>query len=184
MLGSVRSEPPRRLRELPLAADPPAAPGLVPGDRDVDEALEEVPLGRCRRAPCLLERLVRLEEVPGAQEVEAVHPAEGTLAAVATILLAGVDLFMRAKLEGLLREHHLVTHSGEEVPALVIADIQKVDAETLAAAWPGVPLLGYTNHTDTEGLRGAHEAGFAQVVAKSALVERAGALVGRLIFPG
>ena len=61
MLGRERPEPPRRLLELPLAADPVAAAGLVPGDRDVDEALEEVLLGRLGRAPDVLERLVRLE---------------------------------------------------------------------------------------------------------------------------
>ena len=39
---------------------------------------------------------------------------------------------------------------------------------------PDVPILGYTNHTDTAGLRRAHAAGFDQVVVKSALFERAG----------
>ena len=33
-----------------------------------------------------------------------------------------------------------------------------------------MPILGFTNHTDTAGLRRAHAAGFDQVVAKSALV--------------
>jgi hypothetical protein len=42
-------------------------------------------------------------------------------------------------------------------------------------------VLGYGNHTDTDGLRRAHAAGFAQVVVKSALVERAPLLVGRLL---
>src|SRR4029079_12825042 len=37
---------------------------------------------------------------------------------------------------------------------------------------PEVPILGFTNHTDTEGLRRAHTAGFDQVLAKSALDER------------
>ncbi len=40
--------------------------------------------------------------------------------------------------------------------------------------------MGYTNHTDTAGLRAAHAAGFDQVVAKSALVERARELVEEL----
>jgi hypothetical protein len=43
-----------------------------------------------------------------------------------------------------------------------------------------VPIVGFTNHTDTAGLRAAHTAGFDQVLAKSALVERIGALVGEL----
>jgi hypothetical protein len=43
-----------------------------------------------------------------------------------------------------------------------------------------VPILGYCNHTDTSGLRRAHEAGFDQVVVKAALVERARDLVEEL----
>jgi len=43
-----------------------------------------------------------------------------------------------------------------------------------------VPILGFTNHTDTEGLRRAHAAGFDQVVAKSALDERAKEFVEEL----
>jgi hypothetical protein len=99
---------------------------------------------------------------------------------MATILLADVDLFFRARLEGLLRQHRLVTRADGETPALVIADLVRADPDALRRAWPGVPLLGYTNHTDTAGLRAAHASGFDQVVAKSALVERAGSLVDRL----
>jgi hypothetical protein len=40
----VRAEPAGRLLELALAADAVSAPGLVPGDGDVDESLEEVAL--------------------------------------------------------------------------------------------------------------------------------------------
>jgi len=61
VLGHERREPPRRLRELPLAADPPPASRLVPRDRDVDESLEEVALLRRGRAPRELELLVRVE---------------------------------------------------------------------------------------------------------------------------
>ena len=92
-------------------------------------------------------------------------------------MLCGVDLFFRAKLEGLLPEHRFITTDGIDPPDLVIADIARVDAEDVADAYPDVPLLGFTNHTDTEGLRRAHEAGFDQVVAKSALNERAKDLV-------
>ena len=35
-----------------------------------------------------------------------------------------------------------------------------------------MPLLGFTNHTDTDGLRRGDAAGFDQVVVKSALFER------------
>ena len=55
-----------------------------------------------------------------------------------------------------------------------------IDPEEVADAFPDVPILGYTNHTDTSGLRAAHAAGFDQVVVKSALVERVHELVDQL----
>jgi len=64
-------EPPPRLLQLPLAADAVPAFGLVPRHRDVDEALEEVALAVRRGAPGVLERLVRLEERAGADQLEA-----------------------------------------------------------------------------------------------------------------
>ena len=67
MAGRERAEPPGCLLELPLAAGTVVAPGLVPGDDDVDETLEEVLFGRVRRAPGILERLVRLEVLAGAR---------------------------------------------------------------------------------------------------------------------
>ena len=100
---------------------------------------------------------------------------------MATILLCGVDLFFRGKLGALLPEHRLVTVDSTDEPDLVIVDIARVDPEEVADAYPDVPILGYTNHTDTSGLRAAHAAGFDQVVVKSALVERARDLVGPLI---
>ena len=102
---------------------------------------------------------------------------------MATILLAGVDLFFRSKLDGLLAGHHLVTSDSIEWPELVIVDIARVDPEEVADLYPDVPILGYTNHTDTAGLRRAHVAGFDQVVVKSALVERARELVNELVAP-
>lgn len=99
---------------------------------------------------------------------------------MATIKLEGVDLFFRGRLEGLLREHTLTAKAGV-APDLVIADISRVDVDEVVAAYPGLPILGYGNHTDTDGLRCAHEAGFAQVVVKSALVERAPLVVARLL---
>jgi hypothetical protein len=63
VLGRVWPEASRRLFELPLAADAVPTPGLVPGDRHVNEALEEVALLGRRRAPCILEDLVRSEEL-------------------------------------------------------------------------------------------------------------------------
>ena len=103
---------------------------------------------------------------------------------MATILLCGVDLFFRGKLEALLPEHHLITVDHTESPDLVIADISRIDPVEVSDAYPDVPILGYTNHTDTSGLRAAHAAGFDQVVAKSALVERCKELVDELTPSG
>jgi DNA-binding NarL/FixJ family response regulator len=100
---------------------------------------------------------------------------------VATILLVGVDLFFRSKLEGLLPGHHLVTAGSASPPDLVICDIARVEPVDVADSWPDIPILGFTNHTDTNGLRRAHAAGFDQVIVKSALVERASGLVDELV---
>ena len=61
MARHVRAEAPERLLELALAADLVGTPCLVPGDRDVDEALEEVALRLLRGAPGVLEDLVGRE---------------------------------------------------------------------------------------------------------------------------
>jgi hypothetical protein len=103
---------------------------------------------------------------------------------VATILLVGVDLFFRGKLEGLLPGYRLVTSDSVDPPDLVIADIARVEPEEVVDAWPDIPILGYTNHTDKAGLQRAHAAGFDQVTVKSALVERAPDLVGELLGSG
>jgi hypothetical protein len=100
---------------------------------------------------------------------------------MATILLCGVDLFIRGKLEAVLPEHRFETADGVEPPDLVIADIARIDANDVAESYPDVPILGYTNHTDTSGLRRAHSAGFDQVVAKSALFERTRELIDGLL---
>ena len=100
---------------------------------------------------------------------------------MATILLCGVDLYFRGKLEGMLPGHRLVTTDSAHTPDMVIADIARIDPIEVADAYPDVPILGYTNHTDTAGLRAAHAAGFDQVIAKSALVERCTDLVDELV---
>jgi hypothetical protein len=100
---------------------------------------------------------------------------------MATILLCGVDLFVRGKLEAVLPEYRFTTTDGVDPPDLVIANIARIDPEDVAESFPDVPILGYTNHTDTAGLRGANAAGFDRVVAKSALFERARELVDGLI---
>jgi DNA-binding NarL/FixJ family response regulator len=99
---------------------------------------------------------------------------------VTTILLVGVDLFFRGKLEALLPAHRLITSESVHSPDLVIADIARVEPEEVVEAWPDVPIVGFTNHTDRAGLQRAHSAGFDQVIVKSALVERAPELVAEL----
>jgi hypothetical protein len=102
---------------------------------------------------------------------------------MATILLCGVDLYFRAKLEASLPDHRLVTTDSIDEPELVIADVSRVEPDEVAETYPDVPLLGFTNHTDTAGLRAAHTAGFDQVVARSAFVERTQQLVQELLAP-
>ena len=103
---------------------------------------------------------------------------------MATILLAGVDLFFRGKLEALLDGHHLITTDSVEPPDMVICDIARVEPDEVVDAWPDIPILGFTNHTDKAGLQRAHTAGFDQVIVKSALVERAPDLVAELSGSG
>ena len=100
---------------------------------------------------------------------------------MATILLLGVDLYVRGKLEAVVSEHRFQTADGVEPPDLVIADVARIDPLDVTDTYPDVPVLGYTNHSDTAGLRGAHAAGFDQVVAKSALFERTRELIDGLL---
>ena len=100
---------------------------------------------------------------------------------MATILLCGVDLFIRGKLDALLPEHRLVTVDHTEDPEIVLADVSRVDPEDVAEAYPDIPIVGFTNHTDTAGLRAANAAGFDQVLAKSALDERISTVVSELV---
>jgi hypothetical protein len=100
---------------------------------------------------------------------------------VATILLCGVDLFFRGKLDAMLPQHRLVTVDHTDDPDLVICDISRIDPEEVADTYPDVPILGYTNHGDTGGLKAAHAAGFDQVLAKSALTERGAEIVAELL---
>jgi hypothetical protein len=99
---------------------------------------------------------------------------------VATILLCGVDVYFRGKLEALLRDHHLITTDSADWPDLVIADISRVDPDDVADSYPDVPIVGFGGHTDTAGLRRAHAAGFDQVLVKNALQERAAQIVQEL----
>ncbi len=128
-------------------------------------------------------------------------PSRGRTRPMATILLVGVDLMFRSRLEGLLDGHRLVTSDSADPPDLVICDIARIDAEEVADAWPETPILGFTNHTDTVGLQRAHTAGLRpgdrQVGARRArapggrrarrrtTLDRPGAsgAVGRLVVP-
>ena len=100
---------------------------------------------------------------------------------MATILLVGVDLFFRGKLDGLLPGHHLVTTDTIAEPELVIADISRIEPEEVADAWPDIPIVGFTSHTDTAGLRRANAAGFDQVLAKSALQNSCSEVIEELL---
>jgi hypothetical protein len=102
---------------------------------------------------------------------------------VATILLVGVDLFFRGKLDALLPEHHFVGADTIAEPDLVIADVSRVEPEEVADTYADIPIVGFGSHTDTAGLRRAHAAGFDQVLAKSALQERAPEVIGELLAP-
>jgi hypothetical protein len=100
---------------------------------------------------------------------------------VATILLVGVDLFFRGKLDALLPGHRLVTTDTIAEPVLVIADISRVEPQEVADTYPDIPIVGFASHTDTAGLRRANAAGFDQVLAKSALQERGSEVIKELL---
>jgi len=104
-------------------------------------------------------------------------------ATVATILLVGVDLFFRGKLDVLLPGHHFVTADTIAEPELVIADISRIEPEEVPDTYPDIPMVGFASHTATAGLRRAHAAGFDQVLAKSALQDRAPEVIGELLAP-
>ena len=99
---------------------------------------------------------------------------------MATILLCGVDVFFRGKLEAACPGHGFVTTDSVVDPDLVIADISRVDPDDVADSYPEVPIVGFGGHTDTAGLRRAHEAGFDQVLVKNALQDRAPQIVEEL----
>jgi hypothetical protein len=67
----IRREPTDRLCQLTFGCDRATAVGLVPGDRDVHESLEEVALLSRRRPPFVFELLVRGEVLAGANQLDA-----------------------------------------------------------------------------------------------------------------
>ena len=187
VLWCVRPESAHRLLELAPAADLLAAPGLVPRHCHVHQPLQEVALGGLGGPPRVLELLVRGEVLALPDRIdtalESFHSLKLTRYAqlVATILLCGVDLFFRGKLEALLPGHRFVTTDSIDPPDVVIADMARIDCNEVADAWPDIPIMGYTNHNDAAGLRAGHAAGFDQVLVKSALDERAPQLVDELL---
>jgi hypothetical protein len=68
--GGKRRQPTLGFLELSLEPDAVPAPCLVPRDRHVDEALEEVLLGGLGRSPGVLERLVRREVLAPLDQLE------------------------------------------------------------------------------------------------------------------
>jgi hypothetical protein len=68
--GREGFQAPDGLGELSFGTDPASASCLVPRDRDVDEPLEEVALLCRRRAPGILELLVRGEVLARADQLE------------------------------------------------------------------------------------------------------------------
>src|SRR5437870_1659490 len=66
-----RGQPADSFCQLALGADPPSPAGLVPGDGDVDEALEEVALVRRSCAPGRFELFVRGEVLAGTDQLDA-----------------------------------------------------------------------------------------------------------------
>ena len=71
----------------------------------------------------------------------------------------GVELFLRGKPRvALPRAPVRDDRTAIDPPDIVIADIARVDPGDVADTYPEVPLLGFTNHTDTAGLRRAHAA--------------------------
>ena len=176
----------RRVRGQPTGAPSPAASAavllaatrLVPGDGDMDEPLAEVALACLGRPPGGLELLVCLEVLTPARTSSS--PAES--AASFTALLrsgrgddpaGGGRSLLPRQARCAAAGAQLVTTDTAEAPELVIADISRIEPDEVADAYPDIPIVGFTSHTDTAGLRRAHAAGFDQVLAKSALVERA-----------
>ena len=66
---------------------------------------------------------------------------------MATILLAGVDLYFRGKLEALLKGHHLVSTDGVDPPDVVICDIARIDPDEVADGFHALLLDGMRGYS-------------------------------------
>ena len=100
---------------------------------------------------------------------------------MARVLLVGVDLFLRAKLEALLPEHRFSTVDGIDPPDLVIADIVAGRPGRRRRELSPTSRCSASRTTPTRRARRAHAAGFDQVIAKSALFERSQEVIGGLL---
>ena len=67
---------------------------------------------------------------------------------MATVALADVDLFFRAKIEAMLTAGgHRLAAAGEPAD-VIIADVNRCDPAQVVAAAGAVPVLGFGRHTD------------------------------------
>ena len=102
---------------------------------------------------------------------------------MSVVQVEGVDLFFRGNIEAMMLAsgHEVIAKPGGPAPDLVIADVNRTDPADVIARFPGIPVLGFGQHTDPHALRAARQAGFAKVVARSVLSERLPELVSELV---
>ena len=92
------------------------------------------------------------------------------------------DLLLASKVNETLTSagHDLLGGPDPERSAdLIVADLDAVDAETVAEAGP--PTLGFYSHVDVEGRRRGEAAGFDLVVPRSRMARELPELVARLL---
>ena len=63
----------------------------------------------------------------------------------------------------------------------MIADISRVEPEEVADAYPDIPIVGFSSHTDTTGLRRRTPRDSTRCSPNSALQERAAEVVEELL---
>lgn len=103
---------------------------------------------------------------------------------MARVLAVAADLMLSSRVEGSLRAAgHDVTVAGS-LPAaidadLVVADLDVVDPQALAAADP--PTIGFYSHVDVDRRRAAEAAGVDLVVPRSRMAGELPQLVARLL---
>lgn len=101
---------------------------------------------------------------------------------MATIQVLVSDLMLSSRVTETLGSlgHELIAGPEPDPAAeLIVADLDAVDAEAVAAAGP--PTLGFYSHVDVETRRRGEAAGFDLVVPRSRLARELPALVDRLL---